>query len=239
MGTGSLDRLRSLSGLDRADARLLWSLLGVVLSIWTFVLVADLVTAGRTQSVDDRLMQSLRVDHRPADPRGPGWLPGTMRDVTALGSPPVLSLCVFAVAGALAVRRQFHALGLLLVASAGGLVLNDLLKDLFGRPRPPVEFHLTQVSSMSFPSGHAMLSAIIYLTLAAFLARLVQPRALKLYFVGLAFLLSLLVGASRVYLGVHYASDVLAGWTAGLAWALVCWTVASALQRHGSVEPPR
>ena len=235
---GALDRLRSLVGSDRSDARLLWSLLGVALSIWAFVLVADLVTAGRTQSFDDRLMRSLRVE-RPNDPRGPDWLPGTMRDVTALGSPPVLSFFVLAVVGALAVRRQLHALALLLVASAGGLLLNELLKDLFGRPRPPLEFHLTQVRSMSFPSGHAMLSAIIYLTLAAFLARLVKPPALKLYFVGLAALLTLVVGASRVYLGVHYASDVLAGWTAGLAWALVCWTVASALQRRGSVEPPR
>ena len=234
---GALDRLRSLVGSDRSDARLLWSLLGVALSIWAFVLVADLVTAGRTQSFDDRLMRSLRVE-RPNDPRGPDWLPGTMRDVTALGSPPVLSFFVLAVVGALAVRRQLHALALLLVASAGGLLLNELLKDLFGRPRPPLEFHLTQVRSMSFPSGHAMLSAIIYLTLAAFLARLVKPPALKLYFVGLASLLTLVVGASRVYLGVHYASDVLAGWTAGLAWALVCWTVASALQRQGSVEPP-
>jgi undecaprenyl-diphosphatase len=237
--TGALARLRSIAGVDRVDARLLWSLLGVALSIWSFVLLADLVTGGRTQSLDDRLMLALRVDGRPADPRGPDWLPGTMRDITALGSPPVLSLFVFAVAGALAVRRQLHALALLIVASASGLLLNELLKNLFGRPRPPLDFHLTQVSHMSFPSGHAMLSAIIYLTLAAFLARLVQPRALKLYFVGLAVLLSLLVGVSRVYLGVHYPSDVLAGWTAGLAWALVCWTVASALQRQGTVEPPK
>jgi undecaprenyl-diphosphatase len=237
--TGALARLRSIAGVDRVDARLLWSLFGVALSIWAFVVLADLVTAGRTQSLDDRLMLALRVDGRPADPRGPDWLPGAMRDITALGSSPVLSLFVFAVAGALAVRRQLHALALLLVASASGLLLNELLKDLFARPRPPVDFHLTQVSHMSFPSGHAMLSAIIYLTLAAFLARLVQPRALKLYFVGLASLLSLLVGVSRVYLGVHYPSDVLAGWTAGFAWALVCWTVASALQRQGSVEPPQ
>jgi undecaprenyl-diphosphatase len=235
---GAVDRLRSLAGVDRSDARLLWSLFGIALSVWAFVVIADLVTKGRTQSFDDRLMRSLRVE-RPNDPRGPDWLPGAMRDVTSLGSPPVLCFFVLAVVGALAVRRQLHALALLVAASAGGFALNELLKDLFGRPRPPLEFHLTEVRSMSFPSGHAMLSAIIYLTLAAFLARLVKPPALKLYFVGLAALLTLLVGASRVYLGVHYASDVFAGWTAGLAWALVCSTVASALQRQGSVEPPK
>jgi undecaprenyl-diphosphatase len=114
-----------------------------------------------------------------------------------------------------------------------------VLKGLFARPRPELALRLTEVRSLSFPSGHAMQSAIIYLTLAAFLARFVQARALKVYFVGFAFLLSLLVGVSRVYLGVHYPSDVLAGWCAGLAWALVCWAVARRLQREGTVEPPK
>ena len=89
---------------------------------------------------------------------------------------------------------------------------------------------------MSFPSGHAMDSAIIYLTMAALLARFVQPLALKLYFLGLAAVLTFLIGVSRVYLGVHYPSDVLAGWVGGLAWATVCWTVASYLQKRGQVE---
>ena len=220
-----------IGGVDRADARLLASLLGLVLSVWAFVILADLVTAGRAQPLDERILLGLRAPGEPAVPRGPAWLPGAMRDVTALGSPPVLLLFVLAVAGALAVRRQHQAIGLLLAASAGGELLNELLKRLFARPRPDPAFHLTAVGSLSFPSGHAMLSAIIYLTLAAFLARLVRSRDLKLYVVGVAFLLSLLVGVTRVYLGVHYASDVLAGWSAGLAWALVCWIVASRLDR--------
>jgi undecaprenyl-diphosphatase len=162
-----------------------------------------------------------------------------MRDLTALGSPTVLTLFVLAVAGSLVARRQYHALGLLLVATLGGILLNAFLKHAFARPRPPLAFHLTEVQSMSFPSGHAMESAIIYLTMAALLARLVQPRLLRLYFIGLAFFLTFLVGVSRVYLGVHYATDVLAGWTAGLAWALLCWTVARYLQQKGEVEPER
>jgi undecaprenyl-diphosphatase len=161
-----------------------------------------------------------------------------MRDVTALGSAPVLLIFLLAVAGALAVRRQYRALALLLAASAGGILLNDALKGLFARPRPDLALRLTDVRSLSFPSGHAMQSAIIYLTLATFLARAVQARALKAYFVAFAFLLSFLVGFSRVYLGVHYPSDVLAGWCAGLAWALVCWTLERHLQHRGKVEPP-
>jgi undecaprenyl-diphosphatase len=193
---------------------------------------------GRVQPLDERIMLGLRVDDDPSRPRGPEWLPGAMRDVTALGSSPVLLIFLMGVAGALAARRQKHALVVLLVASAGGMVLNDLLKGLFSRPRPDLALHLTDVRSLSFPSGHAMVSAIIYLTIAAFLARLVQGRALKVYFVAFAFVLSFLVGVSRVYLGVHYPSDVLAGWCAGLAWALACWMTAGYLQRRGTVEPP-
>ena len=99
------------------------------------------------------------------------------------------------------------------------------MKALFLRPRPQVVPQLRAVVETSFPSGHAMNSAIIYLTLAALLARLVQPRALKVYFLALAMLMTFLVGLSRVYLGVHYPTDVLAGWTVGLAWASVCWLV--------------
>jgi undecaprenyl-diphosphatase len=234
-----LGRLKSLVETDRADAKLLLALLGVVFSIWAFVLVAGLVTDGRVQPLDERLMLGLRVDHEPSRPRGPEWLPGAMRDVTALGSAPVLFIFLLAVAGALAARRQYHALGFLFAASAGGILLNDVLKGFFARPRPDLALRLTDVRSLSFPSGHAMESAIIYLTLAAFLARMVQARALKVYFVAFAFLLSFVIGFSRVYLGVHYPSDVLAGWCAGLAWALLCWTTARRLQHRGTVEPPK
>jgi undecaprenyl-diphosphatase len=235
-------RVRALaqwwSGLRRGDAVLLASLLALVLCVWAFGAVADWVTEGHTQHLDEQILLRMRAGS-PASPRGPAFLPGAMRDLTSLGSPSVLALFVLAVAGLLAVRRQVHALVLLLVATVGGVVLNEVLKHAFARPRPPVAFHLTEVQSMSFPSGHAMESAIIYLTMAALLARLVQPRRLRLYFIGLAFFLTFVVGVSRVYLGVHYPSDVLAGWTAGLAWALLCWTVARYLQQRGSVEPEK
>ncbi len=226
------------SGLKRDDAILLEALLALVVCVWVFVAVADRVREGHTQHLDEEILLSMRAGS-PSEPRGPAFLPGAMRDLTALGSPSVLALFVLAVAGSLVVRRQYHALGLLLVATLGGVLLNAVLKHVFARPRPPLAFHLTEVQSMSFPSGHAMESAIIYLTMAALLARLVQPRLLQLYFIGLAFFLTFAVGVSRVYLGVHYATDVLAGWTAGLAWALLCWTVARYLQQRGKVEPEK
>jgi len=204
-----------------------------------FAWVADAVTERDTQSFDEQLMRRLRDPVRPSEPVGPAWLRGAMRDLTALGSPTILVPLVLAVAGALLARRQYHAAVLLLVAALGGLLLDTLLKSVFGRPRPDIALRLTEVKTLSFPSGHATGSASVYLTLAALLARLVQPRPLKLYFLGLAVLLAFLVGASRVYLGVHYPTDVLAGWTVGLAWALLCWTVARYLQGRGSVEPEK
>jgi undecaprenyl-diphosphatase len=228
-----------IEDLRLADARLLLSLFALVVCVWLFVTIANHVTGGSAQPIDERLMRALRVSGDPSQPVGPSWLPGAVRDITALGSAPVLVIVVLTVAGALAARRQYHAVVLLLASTIGGILLNDALKGVFARPRPEAALHLTEVRSMSFPSGHAMESAVIYLTLAALLARLVESRTLRLYFLSVAALITLLVGLSRVYLGVHYPSDVLGGWIAGLAWAILCWTVASYLQRSGSVEPPK
>jgi undecaprenyl-diphosphatase len=225
-----------LGSLERADALLLLLLLAFVLCGWAFIAIAHAVTGDRLQKVDEQVLLALRQPGDPSVPKGPRWLEGTMRDLTALGSASVLVIFVLAVAGSLLARRQYHALALLLGATLSGRLLNELLKAIFDRPRPDLAFRLTEVNSPSFPSGHAMDSAIIYLTLAAMLGRMVRPMALKVYFLGLAALLTFLVGVSRVYLGVHYPSDVLAGWTAGLAWAVLCWIVAAYLQKRGSVE---
>ncbi|HEX6738240.1 MAG TPA: phosphatase PAP2 family protein [Vicinamibacteria bacterium] len=229
---------RFLRSLRRADATVLFSMLVVVVCVWVFFEVADQVTAQHAQHIDDAIMWKLRVGLDPQHAVGPRWMRGAMRDLTALGSAPVLILFVLAVLGALLVRRQYHAMALLLAATIGGELLNAALKAAFSRPRPDLALHLTEVDSLSFPSGHAMDSAVIYLTLAALLTRVVQHRALKLYFLALAAVIGVLVGVSRVYLGVHYPSDVLAGWSAGLAWATLCWLVASYLQQRGAVEPP-
>jgi undecaprenyl-diphosphatase len=153
-----------------------------------------------------------------------------------LGGYPVLTLLVAAVVGYQLMARHYWAALLVLAATLGGLLLSNLLKGIYARPRPDLVPHLTYVSSPSFPSGHAMLSAIVYLTLGAMLARLVEGLWAKLYFVAIAIVLAVLVGISRVYLGVHYPTDVLAGWSAGLGWAVLCWLAARQLQRRGMVE---
>ena len=123
-----------------------------------------------------------------------------------------------------------------LIATSGGLVLSLILKAAFSRPRPSIVPHLSYVHTSSFPSGHSIMSAVVYLTLGALLTQLVGKVQLKFYFLFVAAALSFLVGLSRTYMGVHYPTDVLAGWTVGLVWATLCWVVARSLQKRGIIE---
>lgn len=171
-------------------------------------------------------------------PIGPHWLQRLMTDVTALGGGPVLTLATIMAAGYLIAARRAAAAVFLILTVSGGAILADLLKSQFLRPRPDLVPHLAPVSSASFPSAHAMNSAVVYLTLAAVLARTHIERRLRRYIVGAAILLVLLIGCSRIWLGVHWPSDVLAGWLVGGAWALLCFRVDRDLQRRGAIEPP-
>ncbi|MGN6555727.1 MAG: phosphatase PAP2 family protein [Verrucomicrobiota bacterium] len=229
---------QSYRWLRRQDLLLLLLMLLVVLGLWAFLALAHEMTEGETRGLDEWAIRVFRNPSNPAEPIGPKWLESAVRDITALGSATVLLLVLGLVAGFVIVRRQYHALGLILGALGGGLFLNVWLKRIYERPRPELVPPLVRVSSASFPSGHSLLSAVVYLTLCALLARLVQPMKLKLYILGAGIFVSFLVGVSRVYLGVHYPTDVLAGWTAGAVWAVICWLLADYLQRRGWVEKP-
>jgi undecaprenyl-diphosphatase len=124
----------------------------------------------------------------------------------------------------------------LIASSVSGLVLSLVLKNAFDRPRPSLVPHLSHVYTSSFPSGHSMLSAVVYLTLATLVASVVKRPLLKVYVLLLGMSLTLVVGISRVYLGVHYPTDVVAGWIAGLFWALTCSAIAHRMQRRGKLE---
>jgi undecaprenyl-diphosphatase len=201
-----------------------------------FFHLADEVTEGDTHTFDSTVLLSLRNPADRADPIGPAWLELAARDLTSLGGYPVVILTTVCAIGFLLITGKRHAALLVFVSTGGGMLLSSELKGLFERPRPDLVPHAVQVYTMSFPSGHAMLSAATYLTLGALLAR-VQPRPwVRLYLLAVAVALTLLIGASRVYLGVHWPTDVLAGWSAGAAWAMLCWTVALWLQRRGKVE---
>jgi undecaprenyl-diphosphatase len=203
---------------------------------WGFISLADEVREGDTQKFDDWAIRALRKPDDPAIPIGPGWLREVGRDVTALGGVTVLMLFTLIVAGYMLMIHKYGAMWLIIAASLGGLIVSTLLKNLFARPRPQLVPHLSSVYTSSFPSGHSMLSACVYLTLGALLSRLVPRWRVKIFCIGVALFLTFIVGLSRVYMGVHYPTDVLAGWAAGLVWAIVCWLAARWLQRRGTVE---
>ena len=151
----------------------------------------------------------------------------------------MLVFVTLASAGYLWLSGRRRSMLLLLTAVGGGQMLTTLFKRGFDRPRPDLVPHEAIVYTASFPSGHAMMAAVTYLTLGAMLARVQPTRALRAYVLALAAIVTVAVGISRVYLGVHWPTDVLAGWTAGAAWALACWTVARWLAQRGAVEEGR
>lgn len=193
---------------------------------WLFVAIADQVVDGDTGTFDRWVIESLRNPDDRSLPRGPIWLVDAARDVTALGSATVLTLVVASVVGYLAMVRRWRTIVVLLAAVIGGAVLTTGLKNAYDRPRPPEGSAVQRTHSTSFPSGHSLASAVVYLTLGAMLARVMPTRKLHIYLVGVALFLAILIGLTRVYLGVHYPTDVLAGWTAGAAWALLWWLIA-------------
>lgn len=204
--------------------------------VYGFVQLLDEVREGETERFDRAVLLAMRNPSDPADPIGPWWVELMMRDLTSLGSTTVLTLVTLSACGYLLIVGKRGAAVLVAVSVGGGTLLSYTLKHFVDRPRPDVVAHIVDVATASFPSGHAMLSAVTYLTLGALVARVEPGAARKAYFLGLAVLLTLSIGVSRVYLGVHYPTDVLAGWALGAAWAMLCWSLAWRLQRSGAVE---
>jgi undecaprenyl-diphosphatase len=192
-----------------------------------FVALAGAVTRGRTLAMDTRIVRALRSADDPSRPIGPRWLEGAMLDLTALGSPTVLGLLILSIGGFLVLQSRPRAAAVILVTSVTGDLLGRVMKALVARPRPTVVPHLRDVVASSFPSGHAMESAIVFLTLGAMLAEIADRRAVKIYCLSMAIVLSVLVGVSRVFLGVHYPTDVIGGWMVGALWASICWFATS------------
>lgn len=190
-----------------------------------FISLAGEVIAGDTRAFDEALLLSLRTTD-PADPIGPVWFEEAVRDCTALGSAAVLLLLSFITIGILCLQGKHRPAALIAAAIAGGIVLSTLLKLGFDRPRPELVPHGMVVYTHSFPSSHSMMSATTYLTMGALLARVQPRRRQKIFTFTVALLLTILVGMSRVYLGVHWPTDVLAGWAAGATWAALCWLTA-------------
>lgn len=199
------------------------AMLALALLAAAFLEIADDVAEGDTEAIDRSILLALRVHGGPGEPVGPGWLTTAAADITALGSIAVLAFVVLVVAGLFASLKHFRQASILVVASIGGLIWSQTLKAIFLRDRPEEMFRLVEVHNASFPSGHSMLSAAIYLTLGALVASFAAKKRIRAFCLSSAIVATIMVGVSRVFLGVHWASDVLAGWCLGAAWALACW----------------
>lgn len=197
-----------------------------------------LVARGQPFAFDRAIMLAMRESQDMRIPEGPMWLKQAMLDVTALGGETVLVVAVLATTGFLALGRRWLTLGLVLGGTISGSLLVAMFKDMVGRARPVLIDHLVDVWSASFPSGHAANSAIVYLTIALIVMQIVERRAARLYLVAVAALLVGAIGVSRVYLGVHFPSDVIAGWSFGTLWALGWWWIGAwARVRRARAEP--
>lgn len=227
---------RALTWIGRYEPYVLIAFVLIAGATWAFTELADSVLDGDTATIDEKLLLAMREPGDATDPLGPGWFEETARDITGLGGIGILILITLFVAGFLVLQRKRHTAIYLVLAVGSGMLVSTVLKIVFARPRPDLVPHATVVYTNSFPSGHSMMSAVTFLTIGALLAGTQPGFRLKAYLLGVAALLTLLVGLSRVYLGVHWPTDVLAGWTAGATWALLCWVVAEQLRSRGEVE---
>jgi undecaprenyl-diphosphatase len=181
------------------------------------------------------VLDLFRENGEVANPIGPAWIEEAGRDITALGSFAVLTILVIATIIYLVLRQRTRTALFVAFAVMGGTAISSGLKAIFDRPRPEL-LEATRVFTASFPSGHATISAVVYLTLGVMLAEATTHRRLRVYFLGLAIFLTVIIGISRLYLGVHYPTDVIAGWSIGTAWALLCWVASKALQLRRDPE---
>ncbi|KAA2317121.1 PAP2 family protein [Pseudooceanicola sediminis] len=208
-------------------------------ALWAFVALAAEMIEGDLHAFDQAVLLALRTPGDLNNPIGGSQVEVAMRDLTALGGVTVLTLISLSVLVFLVLNRQRASAVFLGIAIIGGQALSHLAKLGFSRPRPDLVPHGVEVATASFPSGHSMMAAVTYLTLAVMLARSETQLGIRAFYITVAAVLAMLVGISRVYLGVHWPSDVLAGWTLGAAWALGVWLLARRMGRHGQIEPDK
>jgi undecaprenyl-diphosphatase len=224
--------------LKRLEVTTTATLAGAGAAIWLFLALSDEVSENETAPIDQAVILAMRVPGHPSDPIGPPMFEEAVRDVTALGGTTVLILvAVMACLGLLYFRKRREA-AVFLATVLSAEIVSEGLKLVFSRPRPNLVPHGAYVYSHSFPSGHSLLSAATFLTLAAILSATQSQRRFKVFVFTMAILLTAAIGLSRVYLGVHWPSDVLGGWTLGAAFALVARLLLGWWKTPGRPEIP-
>ncbi len=211
--------------------------LGVVIAgIVVFVALACAIGSPLIQSIDEAVIRALRTDDEALGPRWPAWFQEVARDYTALGGYAVLMTLTFLVWAFLRLEGRHQRARFAIVVVISGYLMSMLLKGLISRPRPDIVPHLAHVDHIgkqSFPSGHSTMSTIVYLTLALMLSELSSRRRVKAFLIVAPITVAVAVGISRVMMGVHYPTDVIAGWACGLSWSLGAWLVLRRWRRAG------
>lgn len=208
----------------------------IVATVWLLAELIDEVVEGSTRSLDTQILLLLRTPGDLSDPIGPWWLEEMGRDFTALGGVAVLTLTTLVVSVFFLLLHRWRSTLYILATVGGGILISGVAKEFFDRPRPDLVPHGSIVHTASFPSGHSMMAAVAYLSLGVLIARVQSRLVLKVYVLVVAVLLTIFVGVSRVYMGVHWPTDVAAGWLAGGAWAMICLIVARSLAKRGHIE---
>jgi len=210
--------LKKVAWLKSADLRLLAELCIVGLLVVIFLKVAHEASDG-VEDLDRAILLALRTS--PDDPIGGASVQAAMLHITGLGSSVVTGLITLIAVLFLAIAGRWRYAALVLAAALGTLLVMLALKGLYDRPRPPFVTHLDPQTDESFPSGHSMIASALYLTLSTLIAQALPTRRLRIFTIATGAVLALMIGVSRLYMGVHYPTDVLAGWTVGCAWALI------------------
>jgi undecaprenyl-diphosphatase len=223
---------RTLDYLGRRGWLPIVALLLATLGLWGFLNIADEVQDQDAQPFDEQVLQIIGGRYDTAS----GFWREAGRDITALGGSTVITLVISGTVIFLLLGSRWKTSLFVIASVVGGLLISLWLKEIYDRPRPELFKHKSYTHTPSFPSGHSTNSAVAYLTIAILLAKLVDRPLLKgyIFFVGL--LVPVLVGLSRLYLGVHWPTDVAAGWLLGLSWGLVVWGTATFLQRRNMIE---
>jgi undecaprenyl-diphosphatase len=231
--------LRLLFWVGQHELTVLLSFALIIGGIWLTAVLADGVTDGVTQQADLNILMALRDGGDSNNPLGPPWIEEMMRDFTALGGTGILTLIVLAVTLFYMIQGRYKEMLILVTAVIGAFIFSYFLKSIFDRPRPGFIPPGAHIYTASFPSGHALLAATTYLTLGIIVAQLTPHTRLKAFALLLALFIMILVGFTRMYLGVHWPTDVLAGWIIGSVWAIFCWLVVRWLRHRGYVRPLR
>ncbi|MFN7129041.1 MAG: phosphatase PAP2 family protein [Brevundimonas sp.] len=223
--------IRALT-VARTEIAALTALFVAALGVMTFIEIADDMTEADGQAFDQQVLALLRpYADDPGRPWGPWWLKEAAADITSLGGISVLGLFALIVIVFLLSQRKWLSSLLLALGLVGGVMLSEGLKAVFERERPPQLMQAVETINASFPSGHALLATVFYLSVAVMLTRAFPRQRFKIFVLGVGMVMALLVGLTRIYLGAHWATDVFAGWAVGSAWAMVLWLVAYGVAR--------